>query len=449
MKHKPPEARAANLALPGKGFAFLTGSIFGLALIFWGTPVVLDDPAVAAHPFMEVLGAAAPTHARYWLVAVLVLTGLPLVCWRSTIPRWVLILPALWLGWQFVSATQTVDGALTRATLKHFAACVVIFYTSALVLSRNRNLAALGIPLGLCFLWMLRVGFEQRFGGLEATREYFYLYILPNLEAYPRNFVSRMSSDRIYATLFYPNALAGVILLHLPMLLVTVWTLGNRLTVPSRCVLVAVFALASLACLLWSGSKTGWLVMAAAAFLVFLRLPLPLTQRWKLGIAAAVLVVGLAGFAWKYADLFERGPTSVVARLDYWRAAWLTLQERPLTGTGPGTFAVAYARVKPPEAEMAKLAHNDYIEQASDSGIPGFLAYTVLILGSVGVLYRRSFHRGQPFEGAVWLGVACWSLQSFMEFGLYIPALAWPAFGYLGWLWGMAGNAIDKPPPAG
>lgn len=46
-----------------------------------------------------------------------------------------------------------------------------------------------------------------------------------------------------------------------------------------------------------------------------------------------------------------------------------------------------------------------------------------------------------PSEGAqdwlvfgVWLGVLGWSLQGFAEFGLYIPALAWPAFAFLGWL---------------
>jgi hypothetical protein len=39
----------------------------------------------------------------------------------------------------------------------------------------------------------------------------------------------------------------------------------------------------------------------------------------------------------------------------------------------------------------------------------------------------------------VWLGVLGWSLQGLVEFGLYIPALAWPAFAFLGWLLGRAG----------
>jgi hypothetical protein len=41
---------------------------------------------------------------------------------------------------------------------------------------------------------------------------------------------------------------------------------------------------------------------------------------------------------------------------------------------------------------------------------------------------------------AVWLGVLGWALQGVIEFGLYIPALAWPAFAFLGWLLGRAGE---------
>jgi hypothetical protein len=39
-----------------------------------------------------------------------------------------------------------------------------------------------------------------------------------------------------------------------------------------------------------------------------------------------------------------------------------------------------------------------------------------------------------------------WSGQGLVEFGLYVPALAWPAFTLFGWLWGVAENEIDKAP---
>jgi hypothetical protein len=91
---------------------------------------------------------------------------------------------------------------------------------------------------------------------------------------------------------------------------------------------------------------------------------------------------------------------------------------------------------------MTRLVHNDYLEQASDSGWIGFIAFSTLILGSLAVLYRKL--GTDPLKVSVWIGLTGWALQCFVEFGLYIPGLAWPAFTLLGWLWGTAPNEIDS-----
>ena len=95
---------------------------------------------------------------------------------------------------------------------------------------------------------------------------------------------------------------------------------------------------------------------------------------------------------------------------------------------------------------MARLVHNDYLEQASDSGVVGSLAYALFIVGALAWSFPGQ-GRGQATGAddwlafAVWLGVLGWSLQGFVEFGLYIPALAWPAFAFLGWLLGRKRSA--------
>jgi hypothetical protein len=81
------------------------------------------------------------------------------------------------------------------------------------------------------------------------------------------------------------------------------------------------------------------------------------------------------------------------------------------------------------------------LEQACDSGWLGFLTYTATILGSIVFLYRYRCQDPGPF--LVWLGVLGWALQSLTEFGLYIPALAWPAFTFQGLLWGRVANEVD------
>ena len=80
---------------------------------------------------------------------------------------------------------------------------------------------------------------------------------------------------------------------------------------------------------------------------------------------------------------------------------------------------------------MARLVHNDYLEQASDSGILAFLAYFGLVFGSLYLLYR---YRSRGWSSVLlWAGLLAWAVQSFIEFGLYVPALSWPTFFFFGW----------------
>jgi O-antigen ligase len=188
-----------------------------------------------------------------------------------------------------------------------------------------------------------------------------------------------------------------------------------------------------LAVLVWSGSKAGWLLAMGLAVLVLFLLG-PWSLRAKIVTASIFAVVGLAAFAFVFREKLSRGATSVSARFDYWTAAVQGFRERPLLGHGPGLFKRVYAERKRPESEMAQLTHNDYLQQATDSGLPGFLSYLGFVTGSLIHLYRQRRRWSSPLAFAVWLGLLAWFFQGFVEFGLYIPASAWCAFALLGWL---------------
>ena len=168
---------------------------------------------------------------------------------------------------------------------------------------------------------------------------------------------------------------------------------------------------------------------------------LPVKRQFKLILLGTALALGLAGFFVKYSGFFKKGAPSVHARFDYWKAAAQTVEDKPVFGSGPGTFAIAYAKVKKPESEMARLTHNDYLEQASDSGLPGMLLYMALVAGVLVGAVRKGDR--DWVRRAVWLGVLGWALQSTVEFGLYIPAVAWPAFTFMGWLLGQGSNPSE------
>jgi O-antigen ligase len=151
----------------------------------------------------------------------------------------------------------------------------------------------------------------------------------------------------------------------------------------------------------------------------------------------------LAGFAVRYAAFLKKGAPSAVERLNYWSAALQNVGQHPGLGSGPGTFATVYKRVKPPEAEMARLTHNDYLQQASDSGVMAGL----LLLGTVvwvGWLGRKVWSGQNWVVFGVWLGLAGFAVQSVVEFGFYVPATCWCWFGLAGWLVGRAGLGFDK-----
>jgi O-antigen ligase len=422
-------------------FALLFGLFMGLCLLKFGNPAVMEKFATMPGNGYEWIFSPWPASVGCWMLGGVAAAGLLVARWRNDLPWVIVALPLVWLGWQFLAATGSINPALTRATLRHFTACAVCFYLGVFALGRVRDPGTFLLGLVAGFVLVLVEGFEQRFGGLAETRKYFFLYLYPQMKEVTPEYLKKISSDRIFGTLFYPNALAGVILMLLPATLGWVWSLQRRFTAGARGLLVALPGLGALACLYWSGSKGGWLLMLAIGFVGTLFLPFD--RRLKIGVVTVVLILGLTGFVWKYSGFFKRGATSVVARFDYWQAAIQTASSHPMFGTGPGTFGTAYAKIKQPEWEMARMAHDDYLEQASDSGLAGFFAYTGLIAGGLAFTGRRGRLREDWVRLGVWLGLLGWALQSLVEFGLYIPALAWPGFALLGWLVGTS-SSLDR-----
>jgi hypothetical protein len=213
----------------------------------------------------------------------------------------------------------------------------------------------------LGFFYVLFSAFDQHHGGLEAVRRE--IYATPNWQQlYQEEYLKKIQSNRIFGTMVYPNALAGAILLLLPISLWKTWELTPRWPRIARGVILGLFAYLGLGCLYWSGSKGGWLIALGLTAVGLLHLNF--SRKIKIALVAGGLALGLAAFFIRYSAYFERGATSVGARFTYWSAAVQTFKENPILGTGPGTFAAAYRKIKPPDAEMAKLTHNDYLEQA-------------------------------------------------------------------------------------
>ncbi len=436
---KPAPEASKPARLPGL-FAGCMGYFLGLAVLKFGNPPIMEKWVTAPTDVLEfLLGYPWPITWAYVLLAGIAVMGLAIAkSGRPAIsaPTWLILLPAAWAGWQVLAAAWSEYPALTWPTTRHFLACITCFYLGLLVLPAAGKADRLGwfwAGLGSGFAVMLTVGWEQRLGGLEQSRQYFFMYLYPSLKEIPPEYLKKISSTRIFSTLFYPNSLAGELVLLLPATMALVWVHSKpRFTLGARQFLLGAVAVAGLACLFWSGSKGGWLLMLLLGLVASFWLPW--SARLKVIIAGIALILGLAGFFWKYSGFFAKGATSVVARFDYWHAAGKTALANPVFGTGPGTFAKPYEKLKRPESEMSRLVHNDYLQQASDSGFPGFFLFASFMGAAVFQAGRNAFRSRQLIPIAVWLGLLGWSIQSLVEFGLYLPALSWPALTLLGWL---------------
>jgi O-antigen ligase len=414
------------------------GLFLGLAMLKFGNPVILASQVKTPTEFWEWVVGAWPLPWAYASLALICVWGAILAIWYAPAAigvssakgasSWLAWFPLAWFAWQCVSAAQTVSWPLTSSTLVHFAAATACFYLGFLVLARAPDLTPMWAGILAGFTGVIVVGFDQRFGGLELTRQFFYSQ--PDWQNHSPELLRKIASNRIYSTLFYPNTLAGVILIFLPFLItISLQSSGNRL----KCALLGgSIAFGGVACLFWSGSKAGWLIGLTVALIAWSRSAINSRTKWIVGVG--VTVIGLAVFLGRHTTYLEKGATSMGARFDYWSVAIQIAGRHPVLGTGPGTFQKLYRYLKSPESEMARLAHNDYLEQASDSGIVGFILFCLFTLGSVLVLGKCLGSCTDRVASSVWFGLVGWALQSFVEFGLYIPALAWPAFLFLGWL---------------
>ncbi len=420
--------------------ALAFGGFLGLALLKFPNPPVVDHLIDAPTNEWEWALMSWPVRFAYPLLGLLALCGLALMRWPGNVPKLAGCLPLAWLAWVGLSATQTIDAAISTLTLVHFALCVVCFYLGLLVVGRLKQSGWLFAGLIVAFLFVLASGLQQHFGGLEATRKSFWLYTNPTLtEPPPPELLKRMNSERIYSSLFYPNSLAGALLLLTPFVLGVIADARERFTIGARGFMGVVVGLGAAGCLVWSGSKAGWLLALGMSVILLLRLPVK--RRLKIAVIVALVLAGTAGFAVRYAGFFKRGAPSVVERFNYWNAAWQNVQAHPLLGSGPGTFATIYKRVKPPEAEMARLAHNDYLQQASDSGLVAGLLFLGIVVW-VCVRTRWVWSVGGWGKFGVWLGLVGFAAQAVVEFGFYVPATAWCWFALAGWLVAHSGEKL-------
>ena len=282
-------------------------------------------------------------------------------------------------------------------------------------------------------------------------------------------------TDSVTGTYINRNHFAGLLLLVLPLAAAWLITRARRLSgaAPRRQGTRRLLALADpgagpatllalAVCLMVAGltlsfSRAGAFLGAVAAIaLVAILRPF----RPRVMIAAVLLAIfGLVPLMvrgpGRLAEVGSSLPAELVAssgRLAVWTAALPMLLDHSVIGTGLGTFAEAWSRYRPAAVRLAyDHAHQDYLEWAVETGLPG-----VLLLGVVAVVFVRRSRQAMRVAASnadrvivqgLLIGLLALALHGLVDFNAHIPAnlllaaiaaaaCSWsPGPGPPGWSW--------------
>jgi hypothetical protein len=226
---------------------------------------------------------------------------------------------------------------------------------------------------------------------------------------------------------------------------------------------LAVVLLAACAWMLWARERRGVLVAAVLALVLWGGLPLSLSRpslvallaglavlgalRWSLPRTAPALLVALAAGA--AVVVLAPGAVGMDAgrgrSADAIASAWgaraqggLDLfRERPALGWGSGDFPREYRRAKRASApEAGTAARITPVAIAAEQGVPGLLAYLVLLTCAFGRLLRRARRSGA--RSAIAAAFAALVVHSLVADAFLADPLTWALLG--------AGSALALAP---
>lgn len=212
------------------------------------------------------------------------------------------------------------------------------------------------------------------------------------------------AAERSFATLANPNRLAGYLIMVAPLLMV------SALSAPSRWVRMGAMLSTMLVYtgLIFTYSRGGWLGLLVALgclgviVVVTGRQRISWIRRSLMPVMAIVAILTVITVAQRGTRLLDPRNYSREVHLDIrwsmWTGAVRIIEAHPWLGTGIGTYRTAIYQAESEdlqrrlvfERQTPTYSHNDYLQTASEIGLPGLCILVVLLFFSLPVCGRSS-----------------------------------------------------------
>ncbi len=437
-------------------------TIFAAVLSFGGVEVAtfsLVEIAVAALAvlaFWRTDRLGLPRRGTYVLAVILAVPIIQCI----PLPRFVLgvVSPArVRLAEQLVNIGTPLPSALpvtvsTDLTLLRFLLliCYVAVFLMAFQFYRQRGRSILGYALVALAI------FEAAYGIVQYLADWQYIF----------TYKKQYYTDVATGTYINRNHFAGLLAMAVPFPLAAIVSRGQQSG--ARWFASAATSLflrdAVLLAVLWLGIVASQSRMGTAAALAgtacvvmisFLR------GRRRAVVAVALLAVAIAGVyaAWvgvdpllRRFDLLAQPGALERDRVPIWKDTLALIRDYPLLGTGLGTYGWAIFRYQTHMLDSAyEHAHNDYLEFASDIGVPAavllFTALWLLVIKTAGAALGAERTRDAILAMSCAGAMTSVLIHEVAEFNLQMPGNAL----IFAWIAGTAASIVAhvRPRPEG
>jgi O-antigen ligase len=243
----------------------------------------------------------------------------------------------------------------------------------------------------------------------------------------------KYTPDFLASTYGNHNHLAGYLEMAILMVLALFLTEYEK----GRFFLMVYVTLLMVLALVLSLSRGGWIGFFLG--LMFMAAALWRDQRFKnkkvllagagLCLISAIIVLISTPVVERVRTVIEKDQAAnLQSRLIAWAGTVEMIKDRPILGTGPGTYATLFPWYQPPGiAAQFDMAHNDYLQVTAETGV--FLI--PMIIWMIVALFRKGFKKMKNPSRLVrattlgaMSGIVAILCHSISDFNLHIPANA-------------------------
>ena len=263
-------------------------------------------------------------------------------------------------------------------------------------------------------------GYYQYFFGFEEMKNFLQSQLDAGIQV-PESIQIKLTDTRITSFMAPPNALAGILLITLPL----IFYFGGKWGKMFEPVKVSVPLFRACGIIIPGGalilcrSRSIFITLTFAGALAVFSAPF-VKRKIKIiaAIAVVLLLTGGAGFALKYG----RGFGSIAERADYLRTSAVLTWENPLCGAGWGGFFFRHMQMKfTTTDEAARDPHNIAAAFAAQSGVVSGIIVLAALLLPLGMLWKERF-AGNWKCTVFWSGLF-FTLHILMDCDMHIPAI--------------------------